>query len=167
MVSRASESWSTSSTRMCVKYPGKSPKQIVISKRDSTKSGGASRHVSWEAGNAPCPPPMKLTRSAHRQDASHPAYTLDQRGQILHVGNRESDVDGSCRLRLIGSGVHHLDGNFFTGSQVTDVTDQALSVDRDNVEGYGLCLGGIRPGRSDQPVGAAGAHALQTGAVGT
>ena len=74
---------------------------------------------------------------------------------MLRVINRHTHVDGSCRLRAIGSGVHHLDGDFFTGQQVADVPHQSLSVYRDNVERYGLTAG-ARPPSSRRSTGRAG-----------
>ncbi len=91
---------------------------------------------------------LKLTRATHRKDASDLPNTLQQTRQRLRSVNAQSNVDGSRRLRPIGSGVHHFDGDFFTREQVADVPDQSLSVDRDNVERHGLRLRRIRPGRS-------------------
>src|SRR5262245_31758500 len=84
---------------------------------------------------------------------------------MLCVINRHPNVDGSRRLSPIGSGVHHLDGDFFAGEQVANVPDQSLSVYRDNIEGYWLGLAGIGPGGGDEPVRATGDHPLQSGAI--
>src|ERR1043165_8846386 len=113
MASRASESWSTSRTRMQRPIPRLSPKTFVLSKRDSTKSGAAALHVS--TGTDPNRNPVKLSRATYREDASHPPDTLQKPCQMLRVIDAQTYINGSRRLRAIGSGVHHFDGDFFAG----------------------------------------------------
>ena len=134
-----------------------------MSKRDSTISGVAARHVS----TAPSGPfsGLKLTRTTDRKDARHLPDTLQQTRQMLRVSNRHAHVDGSCRLRPIGSGVHHLDADFFAREQIADVPDQSLSVYGDNRERHGLARCRIGPCRGYQPVGVAGTHARQARAI--
>jgi hypothetical protein len=71
---------------------------------------------------------------------------------MLRVVNAQTHVDGSCRLRAIGSGVHHLDAHFFARQQVADVSHQSLSVYRDNGELSRAPPRRVRPGRGDQSV---------------
>src|SRR5688500_7533326 len=63
---------------------------------------------------------LKLSRTADRQDTSHLSYTLQQTRQMLRIANGDAHVDGSRRLRAIGSGVHHLDRDFFSREQIAD-----------------------------------------------
>src|SRR5690349_24330525 len=114
-----------------------------MSKRDSTISSAAARHVSTAPG-IPLPR-VKLTRPADRKDARDLPDTLQQTCQMLRVSNRHTHVDGSRGLRPVGSGVHHLDAYFFTREQVADVPDQSLSVYRDNCERHGLGRIGVYP----------------------
>src|SRR5437868_5683933 len=120
--------------------PGLSPKTVVLSKRDSTKSGPAALHVLGSFPN-----PVKLSGPPYREDVAHPPDTLQESCQMLRVIDAQTYINGSRRPRSIGSGVHHFDGDFFAGQQVADVPDESLSVDRDNVERHGLRLHRVRP----------------------